>query len=153
MLPQNTSPGVCKLRIIPLGVPQAAGQASPESGPPLCASPPFLGPVPTLGGSVFAGKRPRAVAAPGIGCSVTTRKPGPGRSEASAAAAAAGVSLAGCSPPSLPKPPSYFPFQPQGFIVPLPASPSRPRSLFSADLFSSFCGETLLVSPRALFLS
>lgn len=43
--------------------------------------PPALGRAAGLG-AVFAGKRPRAeLATPRIGCSVTTRKPGPGRSE------------------------------------------------------------------------
>lgn len=83
-------------------------------------------------GAVFAGKkRPGALATPRIGCSVTTRKPGPGRSEA---AAADGVPLLGClhpwgAHPGTPSPPNHSAFSPSNpaFIVPCPLRfPPRP---------------------------
>lgn len=113
-------------------------------------------------GAVFAGKRPRALATPRIGCSVTTRKPGPGRSEA----AADGVPQPGClhpwggptpAPPSPPKPQGSFPFQPGVYCsvaAPLAASP-WPGVYLVLIYFPPFVDKCcwLGCSPRALFLS
>lgn len=120
-----------------------------ERGLPFVAPPGFG--ASASPGAVLAGKRPRALATPRIGCSVTTRKPGPGRSEA---AADPGVPLPGClhpwgahpGTPIPPKPRGRFPFQPRGPLFRCARSFPSAGSLFSADLFSSFCGETLLAA-------
>lgn len=76
-------------------------------------------------GAVFAGKRPRAeLTTPRIGCSVTTRKPGPGRSEP----AADGVPQPACLHPwrgRTPIPRSRLPPEPRGRLLPTAAVPSQ----------------------------
>lgn len=135
-------------------------------------SPPWCPPSFGLG-AVFAGRRPRAeLATPRIGCSVTTRKPGPGRSEP----AADGVPQPVCSymggmhpdTPSAHSALCLWPLQFQpGVHCSAPwsntdrtggALRSLPLvgSLFSAAVFSSFGGLRAagwVVVPRALFLS
>ena len=122
-------------------------------------------------GAVFAGKRPRAeLATPRIGCSVTTRKPGPRRSEP----AAGGVPQPACLHPwgDAPRHPATPPGprgrcgSTLGFIVlrrgatralqgELFAASPWTRVDFCADLFSSFVDRCFWLgcSPQALFLS
>lgn len=128
----------------PLQVAPPWGQQNRVS--PVC-SPRFWGP-----GAALAGRRPGALQLRGLAALLL---PG-NRARGGARLQLQGCPLPGRShprgdPPRHPQPRGCFPFQPRGslFAV-LPLG----RSLFSADLFSSFCGGTLLAgssSPSSIF--
>lgn len=142
--------------------------ASGCSGDPISGPPEIWGELPPSE-PCFSGKRPRAeLAAPRIGCSVTTRKPGPGRSEA----AADGVSQPAClhplwghTPTPLTLPQTNFSPSKLGFIVlqrgarrplqnePFAASPWT-GVYFALIYFPPFVGRCSWLgrSPRGLFL-
>nr|XP_054487083.1 uncharacterized protein LOC129119220 [Agelaius phoeniceus]XP_054487084.1 uncharacterized protein LOC129119220 [Agelaius phoeniceus]XP_054487085.1 uncharacterized protein LOC129119220 [Agelaius phoeniceus]XP_054487086.1 uncharacterized protein LOC129119220 [Agelaius phoeniceus]XP_054487088.1 uncharacterized protein LOC129119220 [Agelaius phoeniceus]XP_054487089.1 uncharacterized protein LOC129119220 [Agelaius phoeniceus]XP_054487090.1 uncharacterized protein LOC129119220 [Agelaius phoeniceu len=164
--PQNTSAAAWKCRFShwealglqarPLWAAPTLGMA--EQGLPFVVPPGFG--ASASPGALFAGKRPRALATPRIGCSVTTRKPGPGRSEA---AADPGVPLPGClhpwgTQPGTPVPPepgAVSRSSPGVHCCAAPAASPWPRVYLVLIYFPPFVEKRCWLprSPQALFLS